>query len=512
MGALADWQPPDKEAVFFGNIIRIMDEYYPSDWRNWIVNVTTYEDLFGEKISSDLECRLRFAIPTVALALAYSTNPTLSERRYRSIKRILISWPLGRALIYAPLSITAKIHPAEAYSRFDNTVYELKKHLISRQEATKNLNLSSAENDETEDRASSSNSTLKRSHSPDPPVNAKEPKMSDYIAQQNKMFEKLCDMIQCTNQNIMLMNSKQDPSNNSSQGMDSESLSEQDAQDEQEWVAPAVADEPQSDEEFEDFTPGTKESEAKITKANDVLAKQGIHCQRFNSDGWQNIRYAEVQKLFQASPAFTSLKVNSNLATVTPNWHMVTLLEKMDSCLGAITHGLLQERQLFQEAYLKAPSEVKSYISSNLIKADTPYRKTSDALLQYTCGKRAETIQQRRSIYKPTNKTLNELLHGIPPSDTHLFSEPNLSDFVKEQGGIVKLFPGKFRKQATAVSTGQFNRSATAFKTTKKPAAAPETRDRQNNYYRNSSNRKQDRSRYTNKRAPAKQNYTRNKK
>ncbi|KOB66691.1 Uncharacterized protein OBRU01_15725 [Operophtera brumata] len=109
MGALTEMKPPDEEEMFFKNVISTLDEVYPNSWRAWVINSPAYEDLFGESITSDLECRLRFAIPTVKLAKAYSSETSLSERRYRKIKKILISWPLGRALIYAPLTIMAKV-------------------------------------------------------------------------------------------------------------------------------------------------------------------------------------------------------------------------------------------------------------------------------------------------------------------------------------------------------------------------------------------------------------------
>lgn len=84
---LSEWDPPAKEEVFFKNLICILDDVYPENWRDWVVNTPTYTDLFGEAISSDLECRLRFAVLTVILAKAHSQETTLCERRYRKLKR-----------------------------------------------------------------------------------------------------------------------------------------------------------------------------------------------------------------------------------------------------------------------------------------------------------------------------------------------------------------------------------------------------------------------------------------
>lgn len=198
---------------------------------------------------------------------------------------------------------------------------------------------------------------------------------------------------------------------------------------------------------YNSFEADITETEAKVGTAIPMLAKKGEHCQRLGSDGWQNIRYADVQKQFQATPVFTSLKTNSSLAMVTPPWQSVTILEKMDLCLGAISYGLLQQRKHFTDIYDSASPEVKDFISKEFLAKESAFKKTSDALLQYTCGKRSEVIQQRRGIYKPNNKTLSELLHAIPPSTTSLFSEPQLSELIKEQGGVMKFFPGRFRSQ-----------------------------------------------------------------
>lgn len=50
----------------------------------------------------------------------------------------------------------------------------------------------------------------------------------------------------------------------------------------------------------------------------------------------------------------------------------------------------------------------------------------------------AEALEQRRAPYKPQSKTR--------PSTTHLFAEPQLTEFIKKQGGVSKVFPGKLKK------------------------------------------------------------------
>lgn len=55
-----------------------------------------------------------------------------------------------------------------------------------------------------------------------------------------------------------------------------------------------------------DFLPHTTQAEPKLAKADPNLVDQGRKCQRLNEDGWKNIRYADVQKMFQATPVFSA--------------------------------------------------------------------------------------------------------------------------------------------------------------------------------------------------------------
>lgn len=194
-----------------------------------------------------------------------------------------------------------------------------------------------------------------------------------------------------------------------------------------------------------DFSPATTRKEPKIAVTDPVALKYGISCQRFNESDWSSVQYADVQKRFQASPAFTALKVNNLLTDITPQWKSIQILERTDLTLGAITNGLVQQRIIFQNLLDSLPKEVRDRVGREFVFADSEFRKNSDSLIQYVCGRRAETIQSRRELYKPTNKALKNLLHNIPPSESHLFEEKSFSETVKELGGIHKFFPNKKR-------------------------------------------------------------------
>ncbi|KAL4718170.1 hypothetical protein ACJJTC_003385 [Scirpophaga incertulas] len=141
-----------------------------------------------------------------------------------------------------------------------------------------------------------------------------------------------------------------------------------------------------------DFSPYTIERESKVAKANAELLKQGISCQRFGQEGWRNVR------------------------------------------------------KQFQDVLGKMPQDIKQRVGKDFLAANSNFKKVSDSLLQYVCGRRAEVIQQRRESYRPINRVLRQILHDIPPSETHLFMDKTLSEAVKEQGGIHKFFPVR-RKQ-----------------------------------------------------------------
>lgn len=192
-----------------------------------------------------------------------------------------------------------------------------------------------------------------------------------------------------------------------------------------------------------DFLPTICEAEPKFPKPDPIIAEQGRKCQRFDDESWKNVRYADVQKMFHATPVFSALKVNSILASTTPSWTSLSHLERTDTTLGAISHGLLLQRREFTEACKGLDSNTQKVIQRRFLNPDCQFRKITDGLLQYTCGRRAETFQSRRETYKSSNKVLNELLHDIPPSDTHLFSEVKLTEAIKNQGGVHKFFPAK---------------------------------------------------------------------
>lgn len=507
LGEIAFNPPSDVDATAWNGLVDFIEENFPDDWRSWEISNYSFTDLFGEEISTSVEAKLRFAIPNEHLAKAFEI-PTLSERSYRQIRRKLCTWDLGRALIYAPHKIMQMIHD-RCYTKFMDVVSKLRSQITPIRTKTKCSNeKDKSSSHTTESPISQPRHSRKRSLSPvhtsehDKRRNTShiEQGSSDHLLaavlqQQMEMFNKLIQVSVDTNQNIKTLGehmtqNKADLQNiqatddeafNASFDSLPDSTDDVEVEPEQNSRISQIGnrqdgstsvnrerdlsakiaemqqqldilkqsqenDETESNYENYDFEPNTVEKEGKLSKADPLLLKQGIECQRFRTQSWGNIRYSEVQKQFQASPAFCSLKTNNILANVTPNWSSIAILEKFDHTLGAITNGLLQQRKIFKEVCDKLPNSIRQKVGYDFLAMDSKFRKSSDDLLQYVCGRRSEVLKMRRSTYKPKNKVLAGLLQDIPPTEYHLFDDEKLSEAIKQQGGTQKFFPVKYKK------------------------------------------------------------------
>ncbi|XP_049870955.1 uncharacterized protein LOC126370212 isoform X2 [Pectinophora gossypiella] len=490
MGQLAAVPCEDEEDKSpFQAIVYAVEELFPKGWRSWKVFDYSFKDVFGDEISQNIDAKVRFAIPITVLARAFDLSAqSVSERRFRAIKSRVLRWPLGRALLYAPHNIMEKIHEPD-YQAFMDTVKELKPALVNRHKAS--CQLRGVEPDGSFDDSVSSVSQKRHSTSSlddraaPKRVKAQEDSnqlLAAVLNKQMEMFDRLLNVSTEQNENIKkLLSQTQDcpktdkgpdlnesfesvpDSTNSDEEMETglysaesitkrsitsnsrESVLRDQIVEAQRQLAALQSGEDIDDDTREAYTfaPFTIEKEPKIARADPDLLKQGIECQRFCQESWRNIRYADTQKMFQASPAFSCLKTNNILASATPSYKSVNILEKFDLTLGAVTNGLLQQRKCFQELLDKLPRETRHQVGKYFLAADSNFRKVSDNLLQYVCGRRAEVIQQRRESYRPTNKVLKQILHDIPPSETHLFMDKTLTEVIKEQGGIYKFFPAR---------------------------------------------------------------------
>ncbi|KAI5727554.1 hypothetical protein M8J77_003708 [Diaphorina citri] len=180
------------------------------------------------------------------------------------------------------------------------------------------------------------------------------------------------------------------------------------------------------------FGPSTKEMEPATPPPAPEIEALGIECQRLNSSGWSKIPFAEAQKEIQASGVFGRLKVNPEIER-RPS-AKDDILAKMDGTLGCITHGLLLQRNYLEESmkevFAKFPAAAPA-LREHLSAKDSPFRKTTDSLLQFVCGKRSDTILQRRKEVEAATRVHPRLLKDIPPSEGFLIDSKLLTEALK---------------------------------------------------------------------------------
>lgn len=423
MGHLVSLSCQNEDDVdVFKAVVSAVDELFPKNWRSWSVYNYSFQEVFVEKNSQKIDAKIRFALPVTILAKAFDPlTQSISERRFRYIKSKLLSWPLDRALLYAPYSLMEKIHAD--YNSFMNSVRELKPTLTSRQNASSQLK-------QPDQSPYDSSSSAARKRSSSPTLNCPSPKrrihqdedsnslLAATLNKQMEMFNKLLSISTEQNENIKKLIDRNTPDvvlNESFTSVpdstasyneierpcsatsvdkgstDSEyqinRLREKIADAQRQLVSLQTGESAQYIEEKTlDFSLFTTEKEPKVAKADPELLRQGIDCQRLGQESWRNVRYAETQKFLQATPAFCSLKRNNILAAATPYSKSTAILEKADMTLGAITNGLLQQRKYFQSLLQQLPKDSRRRVGKDFLDANSNFRKVSDNLLQYVCG------------------------------------------------------------------------------------------------------------------------------
>ncbi|KAI5641302.1 hypothetical protein NE865_06566 [Phthorimaea operculella] len=409
LGELAELHEPGEREVL-DRLIEVVDQVYPPTWRDWRVVNFSKEDLFGSRLESQTLNKLRFAIPTISIIKSFDPEAvSVSEKRFKSLKLSLLNWSFCRALIMCPRSVASKIHGSTSNLEiFISAIGDIGGDFISREEAESLMS-----GKEKRKRSSSQSSQHKF-------AKKQRTDSTEEIKILKEQTRALQDMV-----SNLLSRQYQESDNYSPVGDASGSGEETpfNAMDkENDGRASSLFQAPHMDialpggsDSLFDFSPCIKEAELKL-------------CVRLQTC-W--------------SKAYS---VKSLLAGKTPNWVPYEQLVKYDQTLGALTHGLLQQRKHLIEVLSVVANEIKSNALNEAIKKhitgpETDFKKFNDELLQYTCGRRAELIEFRRSLYKPPSKFMNDVLHNVPPSSTHLFEESALSETFKQNGGFYKFFP-----------------------------------------------------------------------
>jgi len=91
-----------------------------------------------------------------------------------------------------------------------------------------------------------------------------------------------------------------------------------------------------------------------------------------------------------------------------------------------LTHGLLRQLKHFSDGInevVQSHPDAADALVKVFASADAPFRTTSDDLLQFVCGKRAEVIAARREVFESSNAASASHVRDISPSSVHLYDD-----------------------------------------------------------------------------------------
>lgn len=434
LGDLFELPAPD---VALQRVKLVIQKCLPPDWQTWTVLTNQVLDIDSHM---DAAYKARFAIPSVPLfrALLQDTN-SVSERRYRALKQSLLAWPLGRALVFSPASISIALRGSkENHESFMKNVESLRPHVLSRKELNDALEKSLPPVEPGMVLPSPQFEPL----SPPPVFN--NARVSSLETQMHSLQSTVADLISTLNAGHYPRNAGDSPLRREDSEEDEFSEVEESVY---ESASPITS--PHEKEDFWSigsdsqpnlssssfFHPSTIEREPDIQEPSPELVLQGVQCQRLGEPSWDRVRYLEAEKRLKRSGIFQPLEMNSMFVGVSSS---DSYLQKQERLLGTVTHGLLAQRQALRQNCERLVNLAKnagpdlcrnigSLVEKCLLDKDSTFRLESDALLQFVCGKRAEVLSDRRKAVEPKDEEKRRRLRSIPPSQHHIFDEDALT-------------------------------------------------------------------------------------
>lgn len=478
----------EEDDVLLDKIKAIAQQSLPDGWTNWKTLNPSKEELFGEAMDPQILNKIRFALPTLEYVRTfYPDADYIAEKPFREIKVSMLRWSLCRALIISPPCIVNKIKGTAAQAEiFINAIQPMRHAILTRMDVCRQLGRESEGDDHQEE------------------VPAKRCRL-------DKLEEKVDNLFELIHQKVGLLKNLNTPrqrptSVNSewsvrdvgeaSSGSDVENIdpygdNSEGASDIDTGTAFHVPELELKDNwpnsvQTKDisFAPEVREDGPLIPAPSESIRCQGVACQKLGSTSWNKIRYKEVQKKLRVTPVFDALKVNDQLGHMVPKNFSTDLLSNADTTLGTICHGLLKQREVLVDQFkllgAKYP-EILEDIQQSLSSVNSPLKNISDDLLHYTCARRAEIIELRRKAFKASNEFLTMKLAKIPPSETHLFEENHLEEFINKQGGFFRVFRSIKKPLHQSSSGGQHRQNKSDYKQRskqsdwKKPQASTST-------------------------------------
>lgn len=195
-----------------------------------------------------------------------------------------------------------------------------------------------------------------------------------------------------------------------------------------------------------DFELATNLKEPAVANASAEHLKLLESLQHFKTENWTNVRYSEIQKSYNARPGFVDLEVNDELK----QFEKPSSLSATDKSLGAITRAVIMQSDALKKGVsdlLQWTRDIDSVDNESLVTKikeifSGDFQKISLDCLQLVCGRRADIIEQRRDAFISLvkEKYLKASLKKIPPSCDYLFDKEPFVEFLKNNGGISKVF------------------------------------------------------------------------
>lgn len=404
------WTRSADDDEILSRLKSLAEEVLPEGWEQLPVAEDT--SIF-QQVGGDVLAQLVFALPTHDVVLAFDPSAkSLSEDDFLTMKQRMLQWPFCRGLILRPKAVALPIHgSAQAYDAFASALSPLRPLLLSRGDV---------------------DSVLRPETPPQPPNPAPAGASEDRLLRIEDALERL---FADREDPRLTLDDDSDGVSDHSFRPDRDNFSDVVPSEHSEWQAPPLLRSSPAGDPFS-FTPNTEEQAPAIPDpAADVLA-QAIHCQRLGTSSWNRVRYSDVLQRLQAGAVFLPLQVNPQLPSASSQGAYVDHLRRTDATLGTLTHGLLLQRKAFESTardFLGRHPELKDEFSAAFSESKTPFRQTSDDVLQFTCGKRAEVFAARRTLHLPADHASAALLQAIPPSASHLFEEKQFADFSRQR-------------------------------------------------------------------------------
>uniref|UniRef100_A0A8D8Q6H0 Uncharacterized protein n=1 Tax=Cacopsylla melanoneura TaxID=428564 RepID=A0A8D8Q6H0_9HEMI len=444
LGALHDL--PSNDATL-DRLKELARSSLPDGWRDWTLINSIDLDFAVDPVTLN---KVRFALPTDGVARAFDPSASgLKEHRFKEIKIRMLSWAFCRGLVFSPSNLSKQIRGSStSHERMVAAISPLRSNILSREAADSLLSAGSAGTPSR--RSSTASEAPPRHDSLEARLVSQESRLATqesrfeaqearFVAQEtrNQNLQNALDGILRALQSRTQMDQETTQALPPAPSLSPSYVSESDAGSEPgDWEAPSMLVE-SADEVFDtdmsfNLETSTKEMEPSIPLPSPDIEAKGMQCQRLNSKGWDKIPYAEAQKEIQAGGVFSRLKVNPEIEGRSSS--EAQALSNMDATLGVITHGLLLQRKLLEEAMRDAFQKIPAaapVLRESLAAKSASFRKTSDNLLQYVCGKRSDIFLKRRKALETLTRVNPKYLKDIPPAEGFLFDPKLLPDAMK---------------------------------------------------------------------------------